>query len=97
MAIFISTPISTLDPYQPGGLYGCLGLILGMIWKLPYNNLYLSDSAYTYAGLAHYFAYAIKAFHYESMPIQIYWKLYHQKNENFQIKILIFIIFLLEK
>ena len=28
--------------------------------------------------------------HYENKPIQIYWKLYHQKNENFQIKILIF-------
>ena len=24
------------------------------------------------------------------MPIQIYWKFYHPKNENFQIKILIF-------
>ena len=24
--------------------------------------------------------------HYENMPIQIYWKFYHQKNENFQIK-----------
>ena len=24
--------------------------------------------------------------HYENIPIQIYWKFYHQKNENFQIK-----------
>ena len=24
--------------------------------------------------------------HYENMPIQIYWKFYHQKNEHFQIK-----------
>ena len=24
--------------------------------------------------------------HNENMPIQIYWKFYHQKNENFQIK-----------
>ena len=24
--------------------------------------------------------------HYENMPIQIYWKLYNQKKENFQIK-----------
>ena len=24
--------------------------------------------------------------HYENTPIQIYWKFYHQKNENFQIK-----------
>ena len=24
--------------------------------------------------------------HYENMPIQIYWKFYHQKNENVQIK-----------
>ena len=25
-------------------------------------------------------------FHYENTPIQIYWKFYHQKSENFQIK-----------
>ena len=25
--------------------------------------------------------------HYENMPIQIYWKFYHPKNENFQIEI----------
>ena len=48
MAIFISYPISTFDPYQPSGLrpsgwYGCFGLIWGMIWKLPYNNLYSSQ------------------------------------------------------
>ena len=24
--------------------------------------------------------------HYENMPIQIYWKFYHQKNEKFQKK-----------
>ena len=24
--------------------------------------------------------------HYENKPIQIYWKFFHQKNENFQIK-----------
>ena len=24
-------------------------------------------------------------FHYKNMPIQIYWKFYYQKNENFQI------------
>ena len=24
--------------------------------------------------------------HYENMPIQIYWKFYHQNNENFQMK-----------
>ena len=34
--------------------------------------------------------------HYENMPIQIYWKFYNQKEENFQIKILIFFIFLLK-
>ena len=28
----------------------------------------------------------IAASHYENMSIQIYWKYYHQKNENFQIK-----------
>ena len=36
-------------------------------------------------------------FHYENTPIQIYWKFYHKNNENFQIKILIFFIFLLKK
>ena len=25
---------------RPSGWYGCLGLIWGMIWKLPYNNVY---------------------------------------------------------
>ena len=30
------------------------------------------------------------------MSIQIYWKFYNQKEENFQIKILIFFIFLLK-
>ena len=34
--------------------------------------------------------------HYENKPIQIYWKIYHQKNENFQIKIPIFFIYLLK-
>ena len=34
--------------------------------------------------------------HYENKPIQIYWKFYHQKNENFQIKIMIFFLFLLK-
>ena len=28
----------------------------------------------------------IRAFHYENTPIQIYWKFYNQKKENFQIK-----------
>ena len=27
-----------------------------------------------------------RAQHYQNMPIQIYWKFYHQKNETFQIK-----------
>ena len=35
--------------------------------------------------------------HYENKPIQIYWKIYHQKNENFQKKKSdIFFIFLLK-
>ena len=34
--------------------------------------------------------------HYENTPIQIYWKFHHQKTESFQIKILIFFIFLLK-
>ena len=34
--------------------------------------------------------------HYENTPIQIYWKFHHQKNKSFQIKILIFFIFLLK-
>ena len=36
-------------------------------------------------------------YHYENTPIQIYWKFNHKKkNESFQIKILIFFIFLLK-
>ena len=38
----------------------------------------------------------VNAQHYEDTPIQIYWKFYYRKNENFQIKILIFFIFLLK-
>ena len=34
--------------------------------------------------------------HYENKPIQVYWKFYNQKIENFQIKILIFFLFLLK-
>ena len=34
--------------------------------------------------------------HYENMPIQIYWKFYHQKNENFQIKNSDIFLFLLK-
>ena len=34
--------------------------------------------------------------HYENIPIQIYWKFYHQKMKNFRYKILIFFIFLLK-
>ena len=30
---------------------------------------------------------SLDAAHSENMPIQLYWKFYHQKNENFQIKI----------
>ena len=30
------------------------------------------------------------------MPIQIYWKFYHQKDENLQIKIMIIFIFVLK-
>ena len=36
------------------------------------------------------------SFHYENTPIQIYWKFYHQKNENLQIEILLFFIILLK-
>ena len=36
------------------------------------------------------------AFHYKNKPIQVYWKFYNQKIENFQIKILIFFLFLLK-
>ena len=37
-----------------------------------------------------------KSNHYENTPIQIYWKLYHQKMKIFRWKILIFFIFLLK-
>ena len=36
------------------------------------------------------------SYHYENMPIQIYWKFYHQKMKVFRWKILIFFIFLLK-
>ena len=35
------TPYQPETPISVSGWYGCLGLIWGMIWKLPYNNLYL--------------------------------------------------------
>ena len=38
----------------------------------------------------------IQMVHYENTPIQIYWKFYSPKNENFQIKSLIFFLFLLK-
>ena len=34
--------------------------------------------------------------HYEDIPIQIYWKFYHQKMKKNQIKILIIFMFLLK-
>ena len=37
-----------------------------------------------------------KVSHYVNMPIQIYWKFYHQKRKNFILKNLIFFIFLLK-
>ena len=37
-----------------------------------------------------------RQYHYENKPIQVYWKFYNQKIENFQIKILIFFLFLLK-
>ena len=36
-------------------------------------------------------------YHYENMPIQIYWEFYHQKMKIFRWKILIFFLFLLKK
>ena len=46
MAIFISFPISTRDTYISPSAEGpradmCRGLISGMIWKLPYHNLFI--------------------------------------------------------
>ena len=38
----------------------------------------------------------IPTYHYENMPIQIYWKFYHQKDENLQIKFMIIFIFVLK-
>ena len=31
---------------RPSGWYGCFGLIWGMIWKLPHNNLYLFHATF---------------------------------------------------
>ena len=47
IVIFISYPISPETPISargPSGWYGCLNLIWGMIWKLPYYNLYVYKS-----------------------------------------------------
>ena len=33
-----------------------------------------------------YQAFVLMSIHYENKPIQIYWKFYHPKNENFQLK-----------
>ena len=45
--------INPRHPYQPSGWYGCLGLIWCTIWKLPYNNLYLSDKYPSYLSTKH--------------------------------------------
>ena len=45
---------------------------------------------------ARYGALNIDFFHYENMPIQIYWKFYHQKVKIFRWKILIYFMFLLK-
>ena len=42
----IISNINPRHPYQPSGLrpsgwYGCLGLIWGMMWKLPYHNIFI--------------------------------------------------------
>ena len=67
-------------------LYSCL-------YHKIYMHLYESQYQKTYLRTC---SPSIRAVHYENKPIQIYWKIYHQKNENFQIKILIFFIFLLK-
>ena len=53
--------------------------------------LYKDVSKINIRSLRQYFAK-----HYENTPIQIYWKFYHQKMAIFQIKKLIFYIFLLK-
>ena len=41
-----------------------------------------------FGGVFHeYSGIVLIIFHYENTPIQIYWEFYHQKNENFQMKI----------
>ena len=55
MAVFKSYPISTLDPYQSSGSYGCLRLIKDMIWKLPYNFYLWLMTGSAGQGLKHFF------------------------------------------
>ena len=48
------------------------------------NNNSYSKNYITYVAV--FESIMINIVHYENMHIQIYWKFYHQKNENFQIK-----------
>ena len=57
-----------------------------MLWELDEALLMSTHNICFCAG--------IRKVHYENTPFQVYWKFYHQKNENFQIKILIFFILL---
>ena len=67
-----------------------------IIWAAPCENVFIDTCAQSDQG------FHIHIYHYENMPIQIYYKIYHQKKkkknpENFQIKkILIYFILLLK-
>ena len=57
---------------------------------------YLTSNSYTQSMTWIIYKRGVTTYHYENTPIQIYWKFYNQNRENFQIKILIFFIFLLK-
>ena len=65
--------------------------------KWVYGMGCMGSSAHYTKSVSVVFVFNIRtSMHYENTPIQIYCKFYNQKNENFQIKILIFFIFLLK-
>ena len=55
-----------------------------MVWRSTATTINTSRTAYRYK-YKHMKGTVRNIHHYENMPIQIYRKFYHQKNENFQL------------
>ena len=60
------------------------------------NWAYADEISHSFVSVFAISTYPENSYHYENTPIQIYWKFYHQKMAIFQIKNLIFFIFLLK-